>query len=189
MGTNVRPWSKAASKTAAKPPAGTAADANLFKAAGVALAIPALPTFVATQPVLDAFHLSNSSPFAFASIADVQVCGLMQLFHFRSLHRFQLNLSTFEGVFQIGPWTKRPKPSCNGRKSGKALQGLHISTDCLLIASPSQHFDNVGHHRLLRADRPVRAVLPRRRRLVRRNGHPPSHAYSFLLQRSSSPNT
>jgi len=64
--------SKAAAKTAAKPPAGTAADANLFKAAGVALAIPALPTFVATQPVLDAFHLSNSSPFAFASIADVQ---------------------------------------------------------------------------------------------------------------------
>jgi hypothetical protein len=39
--------SKAGSKkNAAKPPAGTAADANLFKAAGVALAVPTLPTFV-----------------------------------------------------------------------------------------------------------------------------------------------
>ena len=31
-----------------------------------------LPTFFATQPVLDALNLSNSSPFAFASMEDVQ---------------------------------------------------------------------------------------------------------------------
>ena len=57
------------------------------------MAVPALPTFVATQPVLDAFHLSNSSPFAFASIADVQVST-------RGLPSFtvRLNLSAFCGI-------------------------------------------------------------------------------------------
>ena len=54
------------------PPAGTEADANLFKAAGVALAVPTLPTFVATRPVLDAFGLSNSDPTSFQRIEDIQ---------------------------------------------------------------------------------------------------------------------
>lgn len=63
---------KKASASPAKPPAGTKADADLFRGAGVALAVPTLPTFVATRPVLDAFGLSNSDPTSFEALADIQ---------------------------------------------------------------------------------------------------------------------
>ena len=53
------------------PPAGTPADATALKAAGAALAIPALPAFVATEPVLDAFGVTHSDPSAFAAVEDI----------------------------------------------------------------------------------------------------------------------
>lgn len=54
------------------PPAGTDADPTLFKAAGVALAIPTVPTFFSTRPALDAFHLTNDDPAAFTSLENIQ---------------------------------------------------------------------------------------------------------------------
>ena len=66
----VRSKSKAPSAPA-KPPAGTPADAAAFKAAGAALALPALPAFVATEPILEAFGVSHSDPAAFAGISDI----------------------------------------------------------------------------------------------------------------------
>lgn len=65
------PWRRKAIEPVA-PPAGTEADATFFKAAGVALAVPTLPTFFNTRPVLDAFNMSNSDPTAFDSIENVQ---------------------------------------------------------------------------------------------------------------------
>ena len=58
-------------KAPEKPPAGTPADAAAFKAAGAALALPALPAFVATEPILEAFGVSHSDPAAFAGISDI----------------------------------------------------------------------------------------------------------------------
>ena len=58
-------------KAPQKPPAGTPADAAAFKAAGAALALPALPAFVATEPILEAFGVSHSDPAAFAGISDI----------------------------------------------------------------------------------------------------------------------
>ena len=46
---------------------------------------------------------------------------------------FSAHVKYLQGVIQVEPGTKRLKLSCNRRKSSKALQGLHISTDCLLI--------------------------------------------------------
>lgn len=69
------PWNAMKKKKATAPvapPAGTEADATFFKAAGVALAVPTLPTFFNTRPVLDAFNMSNSDPTAFESIENVQ---------------------------------------------------------------------------------------------------------------------
>ena len=63
---------KSKPKAPPKPPAGTELDATQFKAAGLILAVPTIPAFVNTEPVLEQFGVSHSDPSNFTQIADVQ---------------------------------------------------------------------------------------------------------------------